>query len=740
MSLAQILLPLIGLASVLQAAATVLAVRVAWQTRHRPWLFLALAFLLMTGARLRAILQLMEGANVPLATQLQMAGFALSVSTFALVGVWAVSADIAARQRTEHALRESQRDLREAGRIAHLGSWNMDRGADTFYWSDEMYRIFGVDPATFPNTLDAFVALIHPDDRARVVTTVVEGRRARRPTSIEFRMQRPDGEERILYTEGKMELGTAGEPLRIHGIVQDVTERKGAEEALRESEERYRGLVNHAPLGVIACDRQGRIVAVNERLVEMLGSPSTEATMRFNLLDAPFLVESGVAEIARACLERGESGTHEMSYKSQWGVQLDLRFHFAPLRNGAGDIVGAQSIVEDVGERKRLEADLRAAQKMEAIGTLAGGIAHDFNNLLTVIAGFSEMALQDVSPTQDAGKFLAEVLTATARATDLVDQILTVSRQAESERHPMLLAPLLGEVVRLVRAGLPSTVAIHTDFDWPEAVVVADPTQVHQVVMNLCTNAGHAMRDGGALTVALHQAELDATFCAEHPDLQPGRYARLSVADTGTGMDAETVARIFEPYFTTKAPGEGTGLGLAVTHGIIKNLHGAILIDSHPGRGSTFHVYLPTETDPAAMPTPETAPASASVRGGGEAVLLVDDEPQVLTIGKALLDRHGYQVTTCPSAADALACLRAAEHRFRLVITDKTMPEITGLELAQQVRSEWPHLPILLCTGLTDSTGAAAAKAAGVAEVLQKPYTATALAQAVRRVLDGAIT
>ena len=402
-------------------------------------------------------------------------------------------------------------------------------------------------------------------------------------------------------------------------------------------------------------------------------------------------------------------------------------------------------------ERRKMCVQLQQAQKMEAIGTLAGGIAHDFNNVLTAVIGYTEMALDDVTKGPLLQNDLQEVLKAGIRAKDLVNQILTFSRQTEQELMPVKLKLVAKEAIKLLRASLPTTIEIRQDIQ-NESWVLADPTQIHQILMNLCTNAGHAMQEkGGILEVSLRNVDLKTdqnrskieipkSMAQSAPGwagqaeigLAPGSYLRLTVSDTGHGMDRSTIQRIFDPYFTTKDKGEGTGLGLSVVHGIVKDHGGTVTVYSEPGRGAAFHVYLPviereSELDVAAekiLPT------------GTERILFIDDEPSLVNLGTQMLEGLGYKVVTRTSSLEALELFKEQYDKFDLVFTDMTMPNMTGEELAKEVLKVRPDIPVILCTGFSSRITEEKAKAFGIRAFVMKPLLKLDMAKTIRRVLD----
>jgi two-component system, cell cycle sensor histidine kinase and response regulator CckA len=385
-------------------------------------------------------------------------------------------------------------------------------------------------------------------------------------------------------------------------------------------------------------------------------------------------------------------------------------------------------------EKRTIEAQLRQAHKMEAIGTLAGGIAHDFNNILAAIIGYTELSMFDVSQWSPMHQNLEQVLKAGHRAKDLVRQILAFSRHGDEQRWtPVEVGMVIREGLKLLRASLPTTIEIRPNITAASCAVLADPTQIHQVLINLCANAAHAMRDqGGVLEVGLEAVDLDADGALHYPDISPGAYIKLTVRDTGHGMDAATRERIFDPYFTTKEVGEGSGLGLAVAHGIVQRLDGAISVQSAPGRGATFQVLLPrSERKPEGQ-----AQGTGPLPGGRECILFVDDEEALVDMGEQMLNHLGYQVVTKTSSADALESFRALPDEFDLVITDFTMPQMTGVALAGEILNVRPDMPIILCTGFSEQIDEAKAKSEGIREFVMKPLSQRELAEVIRRVLD----
>jgi CheY-like chemotaxis protein/nitrogen-specific signal transduction histidine kinase len=396
-------------------------------------------------------------------------------------------------------------------------------------------------------------------------------------------------------------------------------------------------------------------------------------------------------------------------------------------------------MADDLAERARaeqaresLEQQLRQAQKLEALGTLAGGIAHDFNNILTAILVNAQIARGRLPEDHPAQENADEIIHASQRAVDLVRQILSFSRRTEPARKPVQLGEVTREVGRLLRASLPAAIDIQVQLAPETPAVMADVSQVHQVLMNLGSNASHAMPNGGRLTITQSVVHVDATLVAGHPELREGRYVRLTVVDTGHGMDAAILERIFEPFFTTKEPGSGTGLGLAVVQGIMRSHEGAILVESQPGVGTKFDLYFPALQD---VTTGPRASRPALPRGQGERVLFIDDEPAIVALAIHGLEGLGYRVAAFTKAEEALTELAKQPQGFDLVVTDLSMPGMSGLDVVSRVRALRADVPVMLSTGYNKDLEPARARELGIREVLLKPYSIEVLAQAVRRAL-----
>ena len=515
----------------------------------------------------------------------------------------------------------------------------------------------------------------------------------------------------------------------------DITERKRMEEAVAEAESKYRGIFENALMGIYQATPEGRFLSVNMACARILGYDSPEEILNtVSDISRLYVNPDRRSELLRLIEEREMVQDFEVQFfrkdKSVAWIILNMR----GVRDINGKIIHLEGMAKDITESKLLASRLNQAQKLEAIGTLAGGIAHDFNNILTPIIGYSEISLDVVPKGSRLQRNIEQILISGNRARELVKQILTFSRKTEQERRPVQVSLLVKETLKLLRSSLPSTIEIAQDIDAGaiDGTTMADPTQIHQVLMNLSTNAAHAMRKkGGVLFITLKDVDIGSAAISELPDLAPGPYLRLSVADTGHGMDEAVRQRIFEPYFTTKGQSEGTGLGLALVYGIITSLSGGIAVFSEPGQGATFNVYFPrTKTL-----QPPTVGASEPLPTGHGLVLVVDDEQSIVRMLKQMLGSLGYDVVERYNSSDALQAFGARPDSFDLVITDLTMPHMTGIDLAKEILKIRPDTPIILCTGFSETIDENRAKLLGIKEFLMKPIALRDLAITVKKIL-----
>ena len=515
-----------------------------------------------------------------------------------------------------------------------------------------------------------------------------------------------------------------------------VRQRKKAEAALRESERDYRELVESTDSIILRLDTAGRLIFMNAYAQDFFGYREEEIIGQ-NVIgtivpesDTDGFDLTGLIGNIGSQPERFISNENENIRRN--GERVRVTWRNKPIYDEAGKVSEILCVGIDVTEKWQLEKRLSQAQKMEAIGTLAGGIAHDFNNILSAIIGYTELSLIEIPKDSALQNNLQQVLKAGSRAKGLVRQILTFSRQRESELMPVQVNLIVKEALKLLRASLPATIKMR-HYIKSNLSVLTDPTHIHQVLMNLCTNASYAMQEkGGLLEVSLSDIDLDADFARQHPDVTPGKFLNLSVRDTGCGMPPEVIERIFDPFYTTKKMGEGTGMGLSVVHGIVKSHGGTIVVESNPGKGTTFSVFLPAIESEVSSEADHTQLAMT----GNARILFVDDEDFQADIGKRMLQRLGYRVTAKTSSTEAFELFRQAPDEFDLVVTDMTMPDMTGDILARKLIAIRPDIPIIVCTGYSEKINSDIIREIGIKELALKPVIMKDIAQMIDRVLS----
>lgn len=521
---------------------------------------------------------------------------------------------------------------------------------------------------------------------------------------------------------------------------QEISERKQAEKALRDNERKLHAIFDHHYQLTGLIDTEGRLLAANQTALRFAGAEESEVIGRY-FWDGPWWDLSQRSELRNA-IERAASGefvrfetTHPIADEEIRNIDFSL----SPVRDDDGNVIYIVPEGRDVTELKRTEQEktklqnqLNLAQKMEAIGTLAGGIAHDFNNILSAVLGYAELIEMGLSKYSTEYDYTQQIKQAANRAKDLTKQILTFSRQNEQEVKPISIGIIAKEATKLLRSSLPANIDIRHDFK-SNPLVMGDPVQLHQILMNLCTNAGYAMQEnGGVLTVELHNIELKEDLVSEKVKLKPGLYAQLIVSDTGQGIPGDNLERIFEPFFTTKERGQGTGLGLSVVHGIVKSCSGEIYVYSEEGKGATFKIYLPAiewrnepeERDEEDIPR------------GTEHILFIDDEPAIVEIATSQLQTLGYKVSSRLSSLEALELFKSKPNSFDLVITDMTMPKMTGDELAGQIKGIRSKIPIILCTGFSLKLESEGIKKLDIDAILMKPIILREMAKVVRDLIE----
>jgi len=679
---------------------------------------------------------------------------------------WALQRDQA---RKPAAILETNNDITERKRWRSLAEalpqlvWAATPDGACDYFSTQWTEYTGVPEAGLLGW--RWMEMLHPDDRENTRKVWADSVAGRRPYDVEYRVRRHDGAYGWFKTRGTPIRDSEGRIIKWFGTCTDITESetryrnifqtvgvsiweedfsqvKAAIDALKNRGiQDFRQYLCANPQFVQQAISMVRIVDVNDVTLKLFAAESkAELLASLHKVFPPETQQVFVGELI-AIAEGRTSFEAETVLQTLKGELLTVLFTmtFPPPPAGFESVLVS---VTDITERKLAEAErerlgqrLRQAEKMEAVGRLAGGIAHDFNNVLAGILAYGEMLFEESPGDSPLKRYAQNVLTAATRGRALVEQILAYSRSQRGQRAPVEAAHVVAETLELVRGSLPANIRLEASAAELPLVVIGDATQLHQVVMNLCSNAIQAMSGGGTLRVALEPVDLSAERTLSHGTLRPTRYVRLTVADSGTGMDETTLSRIFEPFFTTKEFGRGTGLGLSLVYTIVTDLGGAIDITSAPGQGSTFAIYLPHAEVTLAAAAQTAAPLS---RGNGERVLLVDDEAPVLAVTAEVLTRLGYEPVSFSDSQAALAAFEAAPARFDVVVTDDLMPGITGTELASVVRRRRPDMPIVLVSGYSGPILTQQALAAGVSELLTKPLQlreiATTLARVLRRV------
>lgn len=641
------------------------------------------------------------------------------------------------RQQAKKELRESEeRFTFLAEKMADI-IWTVNLDFQTTYVSPSIENILGFTPEE--RKRQTLEEMITPDSVKKVKKMFLEELHRDelgnddpdRPVTIEVEFYRKDGSTVWMESKVKAIRDSEGAIVGMHGVSRDITQRKQAEEALRESESKFRNLFDLSPQAIALTDlRSGKLVDVNNKFLE-LTKYSKEEILGLNTTEVGFYSEADRTKFLRELQSSREINGLKMDFKAKDNSVLHALI-FARIIQIAG-VSFILSIFNDMTEQKILETQLQHARKMESIGTLAGGIAHDFNNILGIIIGNAELALYDIPEGSPAHLNLEEIRIASSRAKDVVRQLLGFARKANLEKKPTNIAPIIQESLKLLRAFIPTSIEIRQNITKDVDTILADPTQINQIFINLCTNAYHAMTDKGIVEVILKNVELDEEATAQHANLNPGRYVNLTVSDTGHGMPPENIDRIFDPYFTTKEIGKGSGMGLAVVHGIVKNHDGVILVDSELEKGTTFNIFFPiTEREP--MPE---KPIDEGLPTGKERILFIDDEKSMVAVGRDRLKNLGYQVEDKTSPVKALKLFRANPDQFDLVITDMTMPQMTGDHLVEEILKIRPDLPTIICTGFSEKIDKEKAKKIGICQYIEKPLNWSDLAKMVRRTLDN---
>ena len=628
------------------------------------------------------------------------------------------------RIQAEAALRQSEYQFSTHLQNTSVGAISLDLDFKTIGWNPGAESIFGY---TKEQALGRHVAeLILPKDMKKLVDDIFQDILCLKGGAHSINENITKDGRRIIcdwYNTAIKDID--GKVTGLASLVNDITELKKTEESLRESEEKYRSILESMDDVAYICSSEYVLSYLNPAMVKWIGHDATGKLC--------YKAIHGRDEKCSVCfhhkvMQGKVIKTEVISTKDNKPYHCS----FSPVSNKGGS-VSMLAIYRDIGDLKKMESQLQQAQKMESMGTLAGGIAHDFNNILFPVIGYTEMILMDTPEDSPLKEHLNQIHTSALRARDLVKQILTFSRQDSSELMLMKMQPVVKEALKLIRSTIPTSIEIKQDINPDCGVIKADPTQIHQIVMNLATNAYHAMEEnGGELKVSLKQMAF-GTLDLINPNMKPGVYACLTVADTGKGMDKKLTDKIFDPFFTTKAIGKGTGMGLSVVHGIVTAMGGAIQVYSEPGKGTEFHVYMPVEKS---LSEEQNIQTKTPLLGGTEQILLVYDEEAILGMEKKMLERLGYQVTSRTSSLEALEAFRTNPDKFDLIITDMAMPNMAGDKLSAELIKIRSDIPILLCTGFSETMYEEKATSLGIKGFILKPIVMKDLAQKIRELLE----
>lgn len=647
-------------------------------------------------------------------------------------GVAAQKAKNRTKESTEKVLMLSQNELLQHFQKTPLGviKWGMD--FDVKYWNPGAEKIFGYssDQAMGKRADKLLIAEEAREYVDEIWESLLEQEGGLHSTN---RNVRKNGEKIICEWKNSPIIDEVGKVTGVVSIVQDITERKTIERTLLKEIAFSKTILDSTPAYFVSIDKHGTLININKSMLKVL-----EYT--FKDLEGQNYLKKLVPEEDHDSLNKvfgqlveKKSTINVNNILTKKGKKIVVEWYGAPILDEKGDLEFFVGFGIDITEKQKLESRLQQSYKMEAIGTLAGGIAHDFNNMLGVIIGNTEILLDKMDESEDDELF--DILAASKRAKEMIGQIMTFSRKNEQIMSSVDIGAIIKETINFMRSTIPTTIKIRSNIEESIGEVFANETQINQVLMNLCTNAAHVMKEeGGVMDISLRKGTLNLND-AKSMGLDAGVYQHLSVTDTGSGMDKELLERIFDPYFTTKKTGEGTGMGLSVVYGIVKDHNGGISVNSEPGIGTTFNIYFPLmdSTQAEQSDLSQISP----IKGNMEKILFVDDEVLIAKMSTEILKKLGYQVESKTSSIEALETFKANPYKFDLLITDMTMPNMTGVKLTSEIHKINPEIPVILCTGFSSSSlNEENAKTKGISAIIIKPVRINELGSTIRKVLD----
>lgn len=657
-----------------------------------------------------------------------------------IVAIEGVVTDITERQevleklqKSEKALEGSNRDLKLAQRIANVGNWHFDQAVGTPVWSEEVFRIYERDPALGPYALADYQNIYQGEYFERFHDAISRAIEKGEPYDIELQLVVPSGKIKWINAICEPEKARGEQGHKLHGTIQDITVRKEAEEALKESEQRFKRIIERSPLPMVISDHNQDILFFNDKFTELFGYTLDDVQTAEQWWKTVYPDEEYRKTVQlswRRAIEKAQSENREIEmqqfyFTTKEGSRRAVEFYMVPM----GDI--GLSIMRDITEKRQLEEKLHQAQRLESIGNLAGGIAHEFNNILSIIMGNNELIMDELPKSGFARECAGEIRVAGLRARDVVKQLLTFSRQDATAKNNIDTTAVVTESIKLLRATIPTNIAMETDIHQVNKPVFGSETQLNQVIINLCKNSADAIGSAdGKIAITLDTIKNSP----KEGEKKQQNWVRLRVSDTGEGMNEAVVKRIFEPYFTTKGVGKGTGIGLAVVHGVVESHGGAIDVQSVPHEGTTFTILLPV----ADQELESGQEATETLPGGDEHILIVDDEPSICTITEKRLESLGYTATTFTDPIKALRSLRKDPARFDMVLSDMAMPHMTGEKLLVEVKNLREEIATVLCTGYSEVLSEENSHQYGIDAFVLKPVSKKELAEKVRMVLDRA--